>query len=275
MLYFEVEPGIKLHYVVDDYTDPWSESEVVLMHHGIAQDLRRWARWIPYVARQYRIVRFDFRGFGESSIPPASYIPSLEGLLVDARRLLAHLNIEKVHFVGASTGGMVGMLFAARHPERTLSLTLLNTIPGMALSPADLDAWTRKIDATSVRAMFEEQVHDRFNLDIVSNELVEWYLQQWSKVNPSWLKRMFRAVNVDISDVLPKIAAPTLIIWGENDRVLPRPTQELMRDRIPHAQLQIVPGHAHNVFEAAGDEGGQILASFLRDIRERSTVTRG
>jgi 3-oxoadipate enol-lactonase len=272
MAKFEVESGIQLNYVIDDYTDPWSPADFVFMHHGIAQDLQRWHSWVPYVARDYRILRFDFRGFGGSTLPPESFTPSLQGLLEDAVKLLDHCGLDKVHFVGASTGGMVGMLFASEFPERTLSLTLVNTIPGMSRSPADLTEWTRKIDSIGVRSLFEEQIPERFNLSVVPRPLVDWYIDDWSKVNPGWLKRMLRAVSVDISEVLSRIAAPTLIIWGEHDRVLPKSTQELMRDRISKARLEVIRDHAHNVFEAAGDQGGPVLADFLKTVRRSSEV---
>lgn len=263
MPFYEREPGVRIHFTIDDYVDPWRDSEWILMHHGVAQNLRRWRSWVPYVAREFRIVRVDFRGFGESTIPPDDSTPTLETLLEDSRGLLRHLNIERVHFVGASTGGMVGMLYASRYPGEILSLTLVNTIPGMAKSPANLKEWESFIDEKGVRALFTAQVSDRFAVDRVPQAAIDWFIEDWSKVNAGWLKRMLRAVSLDISDCLTQIACPTLILWGEKDEVLPRPTQLLMVNSIPNAEFQIVRGHAHNIFEVAGDECGMILAKFL------------
>lgn len=89
-----------MHYEDDDFTDPWRGAETVILHHGQAKNGRLWYAWVPLLAREYRVIRLDARGFGESSVPTPGYRWSLEGFAEDVLHLMDHLNIERAHFVG-------------------------------------------------------------------------------------------------------------------------------------------------------------------------------
>ena len=114
--YFEVEPGVRLRYIIDDFTDPWQRAETVLMVHGFAESAEAWRGWVPYLARRYRVVRLDLRGFGGSTPMPESYPWSMDRLLDDVRALAAHLGESRVHLVGAKSGGSMVLQLAARDP---------------------------------------------------------------------------------------------------------------------------------------------------------------
>ena len=64
-----LDDGTELFYTVDDFTDPWTEPQTVLMHHGMAKNHRMWFGWVPTIARHYRVIRFDMRGMGQSGVP--------------------------------------------------------------------------------------------------------------------------------------------------------------------------------------------------------------
>ena len=69
MPYFELS-GCKLYYEIDDYTDPWTTPESVLLIHGFTESTPAWRAWVPHLARRYRVIRFDQQGFGQSSAVP-------------------------------------------------------------------------------------------------------------------------------------------------------------------------------------------------------------
>ena len=73
----QLDPTLEMYYEDDDYTDPWRTPETVILHHGNAKNTRLWYAWVPLLARQYRVIRLDARGFGRSSIPPEGYDLSL------------------------------------------------------------------------------------------------------------------------------------------------------------------------------------------------------
>ena len=115
--------NLEMYYDDDDYTDPWRTPETVVLHHGNAKNGRLWYAWVPLLARQYRVIRLDARGFGRSTVPPEGYDWSLSGFATDLLGLLDHLELDKVHLIGETVGGTVALQFAYEHPERLHTVT--------------------------------------------------------------------------------------------------------------------------------------------------------
>ena len=120
----KLDESLEMYYEDDDYTDPWRDPETVVLHHGNAKSSRLWYAWVPLLARQYRVVRLDARGFGRSSLPPEGYDWSLSNFSTDLLRLLDKLGLEKIHLVGETVGGTISLQFAHEHPDRLHSLTV-------------------------------------------------------------------------------------------------------------------------------------------------------
>ena len=91
------------------------------MLHGLAESGAAWRGWVPHFAREYRVVRPDLRGFGQSTPMSSDYAWRHDQILDDVLRLLDHLGIEKAHVIGAKIGGTLAMLLAVRNPQRLLS----------------------------------------------------------------------------------------------------------------------------------------------------------
>ena len=102
-----IPPDLDLHYLVDDFTDPWRKPETILMLHGNAESSRSWYAWVPVLARHYRVVRPDMRGFGESTPMPAGFAWTLDVIIDDYCRLMDELGIERFHLVAAKIGGTI------------------------------------------------------------------------------------------------------------------------------------------------------------------------
>ncbi len=120
-------PDCEMYYRVDDFTDPWTRPETVLMLHGNAESSLSWYAWVPVLARHYRVVRPDMRGYGQSTPMLREYEWTFDRLIDDYCRLMDHLKIERFHLVAAKIGGTVARVFAGRRPERMLSLTVVGT----------------------------------------------------------------------------------------------------------------------------------------------------
>ena len=133
-----VAADTQLFYTVDDFTDPWCKSETILLCHGNNESHRAWYGWVPHLARHYHVVRPDMRGFGDSTPMVRDFPWTLDTVINDYLKLMDHLRIERFHLVGAKIGGVIGRAFAARHPDRVHTLTVVGSPP-----PVRADAATR------------------------------------------------------------------------------------------------------------------------------------
>ena len=126
-----------MHYEVDDFTDPWRKRETVLMLHGNAESGLAWYGWVPTLARQYRVIRPDMRGFGRSTPMPRDFPWTLDRIIDDYARLMDELGVERFHLVGAEIVGTIARAFAARRAERVMTLTLVGTPPPLRAGAAE------------------------------------------------------------------------------------------------------------------------------------------
>src|SRR5262245_53584005 len=117
MPFIPIGPDTRMHYLVDDYTDPWRQAETILLLHGNAESSAVWFAWVPLLARHFRVVRPDMRGFGGSTPMPRDHSWSPDGLVDDYLALMQALGIERFHVVAAKVVGIIGRRMAVRYPE--------------------------------------------------------------------------------------------------------------------------------------------------------------
>src|SRR5580658_6766429 len=110
----QLSPGVAMFYRENDYTDPWRKDvETVMLLHGNAESSLAWNAWIPHLARKFRVIRPDMRGFGKSTPMPLDYPWSIDGIIDDYINLADQLGIERFHLAGAKIGGGISLRFAA------------------------------------------------------------------------------------------------------------------------------------------------------------------
>src|SRR5262245_65956147 len=126
---FQASPDARIHYVVDDFTDPWTVPATILLLHGNAESGLAWYGWVPLLARRFRVVRPDMRGYGASTAMPRDFPWTLDVIIDDYARLMDSLGVQRFHLVGAKIGGIIARAFAARRPGRVTTLTVVGSPP--------------------------------------------------------------------------------------------------------------------------------------------------
>lgn len=259
--------GAEFHYLVDDFTDPWTQPEVVLLHHAAGGSSRHWWGWVPHLARRYRVLRLDCRGHGESPAPPADYQWDIRRLAQDVHDALAALGVRRVHYAGASAGGIVGLQFAHDFPEQVASLTLVAATPRLGQTRVDFGKWVEAIRQRGVRAWAMTDLEKRFNLDRAPRGLLDWFVDEVAKTPQSVVSTFVPYMSTtDLGDLLPSISAPTLILAAGTDDITPMEVQYEMRDRMPNARLVALEGMAHNVAVQEPDLCAQEMLRFLEAL---------
>ncbi|MBI2910438.1 MAG: alpha/beta fold hydrolase [Chloroflexi bacterium] len=265
MPFAKLEDDLEMFYDVDDFTDPWKSPETIVLHHGMGKNTRMWYAWVPTLARHYRVVRLDARGFGQSTVPPPGYDWSLPGFARDVKNLLDYLDLDKVHMVGETLGGTICMQFAADYPERTQSLTICSS-PFRFISPIYAEHG-EEIARDGMMSFARKGMARRLDAN-ADPAFVEWYANEMGKTSTRVGYEVLRSQpGVDLSDTLPKIKAPTLIMTAANFFLYPPGETQEMQRLIPNAQIKLFEGVSGFAHYAYPEKCAAALLEFLRSLK--------
>jgi pimeloyl-ACP methyl ester carboxylesterase len=226
-----------------------ADGETLVLVHGLGDSAESWARIVPLLGRERRILLPDLAGFGQVPIPP-------EGMGFSALNryfagFLDALDVERVVLVGNSLGGAVAIRYATTHPERVDRLFLLDSV-------AYIDTPPPYFEPTS-RALARELVAASAGLRRVPGFILDDLIRRAQ--NPARRAYLASPEPTDVSAELAQVAAPTTLIWGELDRLVPVATGERIRDAISGSELIVLPGVGH-IPQA---EAARIVARIIRD----------
>jgi len=269
-LSFRTSDGLKIRYVIDDYTQPWKKCDTIILLHAAMGTMNRFRAWVPYLAGRYRVVRWDMRGHGSSDQPAENLDLSIERLSKDYIELLDHLGVDKVHLVGSSTGGIIGMQAAVEHPKRFLSLTSFAAIPGLAPSTShnDYNDWEIGLAKEGVRNFLRRTIKQRFHVDQVEPRFVDWFIEESARNDPRFLARFVHMMTkFDFGDRLTEIRCPTLFVVPSGDPVHSMENYNVLRV-VPDHRFVVFENMPHNITDAVPDRCAGELVKFLDDVAD-------
>lgn len=248
----------------------------MLLIRGLGSNADHWYEQIPAFSARYRVVIFDNRGVGRSGKPDCSYtIPMMAG---DAVGLLKAIGIPRAHVLGMSMGGMIAQEMALRHPEKVHGLILACTHCGgsqavrasqeiLELFEAYLRTGTPEAAHRAARCLFsEETLQER-------PDVVEHYQEMSRRLPPEprmLLHQLEALQGHDTWDALPYIQAPTLVLSGSEDLLVPPENSHLLAQRIPQARLEIIPGGGHQFMVERPEAFNQAVLRFLEELPAES-----
>jgi pimeloyl-ACP methyl ester carboxylesterase len=263
--HFTVEPGVELNLEIDDYTDPWSQAETILMVHGLAESTLAWRGWVPHLARRYRVARLDLRGFGHSTPMRADYAWSMDRLLADLAAVIGYLGCKKVHLVGAKSGGSMVLTMAARRPELVRSVVAV-TPP--VIAAAGTTDWLKQIEAEGVEAWAKSTMTGRLGSNAPAAEVDYWVRNIQGKTPLSTLQGYLRWVpGLDIREEVQKITCPSLIITTTGSGLRTVDSVKAWQQKLALSELLVIDGDAWHAAGAYPDVCAKAAAEFLARVR--------
>ena len=258
-------------------TGPRDASAVVLVH-GFCASLDTWESWAAALSARHRVIRFDLPGFGLTGPDPSGdYSDAREAEIL--RDLLDQLGIANASLVGHSMGARIAWTFAALYPGRVARLVLISPVGREARDSADGVAapiLLRAIPFVAPRMLLRAGLGAAYGReDAVNDTTVERYrdLLLAPGVRQAIVARARRPTSRPPD--LARIRAPTLLLWGERDRIVPVATAaEFMRD-LPRASLVRLPNLGHVPFEEDPDGSLSPLEDFLSEPAPAAAVAEG
>ena len=259
--------GLRLH--LRD-TGP-RDAPAIVMLHGFGSSLHTWEAWAAVLARDHRVVRYDLPGFGLTGPDPTGDYSEARGQAVLAA-VMERLGIARASLVGNSLGGRLAWEFAAANPVRVERLVLVSpdgfASPGFGYGQKpEIGPVVRLmryvLPSVLVRMSLQPAYGDPAKM---TPEVLARYrdLMLAPGVRGAMLARMEQAERQPPEPVLRTISAPTLLVWGERDAMIPFRNAADYRAAIPDARVVSFPTLGHVPFEEAPEETIGAVRDFLR-----------
>jgi pimeloyl-ACP methyl ester carboxylesterase len=238
------------------YFERHGSGEPLLLITGFAISSAVFEPVLDLYARRFECILYDNRGAGRS---PGALVTSMPELAADAAGLLRRLGLDSAHVYGMSMGGMIAQELALRFPERVRGLVLAGTTPGgpRALRPAVSElARERSLAALLFSPQFRREHPERVRA------LLPYFGRHRAKAAGVWA-HWWATVYHDTFARLGAIQAPTLVMHGGADAMSPVGNGRLLAERIPDAELVVLPGAGHAFPLERPREAFDVLAEWL------------
>jgi pimeloyl-ACP methyl ester carboxylesterase len=253
---------------VDLYFESAGRGPAVLLVTGFGMDVSAWWRTVPVLARGFRVLTFDHRGIGRSEGSPWPYL--VGQLADDAVAVLDAAGEERAHVYGLSLGGMVAQEIALRHPDRVDALVLGATSPGgAAATPGEPDALSffarlpamgaEEAQWAAVPYLYGERTR-RGRAQRIGDDVAR--RARRSSRGMTVVQQLAAAGSHSAADRLGEIAAPTLVVHGDRDVLVPPANAYALAAEIPGADLRVWP-HAGHLYATDEPRADRDIAGFL------------
>jgi pimeloyl-ACP methyl ester carboxylesterase len=248
------------------------QGEPLLMIMGLGASSAVWdPELVADLARTFRVITFDNRGTGQSDKPDSPY--TIEMFANDAAGVLTALDVPRAHIFGVSMGGMIAQEFGLRHADRTATLTLGCTTAGGSHSvpppPESLKVLTAPREGVSPEEVIRRGWPLAYTAKYIAEKraVLEAGIPRLLKypTPPYAFQRQLEATyTLNTFDRLKEIKAPTLVITGAADVLIPAKNSEIIAAQIPGAKVHLIPGVGHAFMSEGRDEFMKVFVPFVR-----------
>jgi 3-oxoadipate enol-lactonase len=253
------------------------EGTPLLLCNGWGGSSDSWSgEMVRLLAEKHMVVLVDNRGTGRSGKPDEPY--TMEQMSWDSARVLAELGLGPAHVLGFSMGGYIAEALAIYQPGRVRSLILCATTPGAVNRvpySADVARELGKVsdEKVSKHDQVKAMVYLLYPKEYVEQRLEELISEESYDASPTpvyALKRQSAATaSFDAYDRLPRLKTPALILAGGSDRLIPPENSRILAERIPEAELHILPGLGHGFLKQATADSVDLILRFTSRVDGR------
>ncbi len=251
-------------------TGPRTAPAIILLH-GFGSSLQTWDDWASGLEVDRRVIRFDLPGFGLTGPDPTGDYTDRRSIDV-VLGLMDRLGVARATIIGHSMGGRIAWMFAALHPDRVTKLVLLApdgfASPGLEYGVAPSVPWLMRLlpytlPGPALRASLAPAYADP---SAMTQARVRRYRDMMLApgVRQSILDRMPQTVLVRPEPLLARIQAPTLLLWGQKDAMIPVGNAADYQRAIPDCRLVTLPGVGHLLQEEASAHSLAAVQAFLK-----------
>lgn len=244
----------------------------LVLLHGYPDNLQIWSALAPRLARHGEVVAFDWPGMGHSEAWPGGATPGHM-----AERLLSFIDrwaIDRATVVGVDMGGQPALAFAALHPDRISRLVVMNSLviwdeaTSWEIGVLRRFGWNRLLLRRLPGPVFRRAVATSLPRGVaLPAELRDdfWTAFRRSDVR-AFISKMcagYQGTLPRLAELYPRIACPTLLLWGERDRHFPPAHGARLRDLVPGARLEVLAGAEHWMAWHRAEDVARAIAGFL------------
>lgn len=259
--------GLTIHY----YEGGPSDGETLLMIHGFGANRDNWLRFARHF-RDYRVIALDLPGFGESSKPEIDYDVASQTERLHA--FVKTLGLTRLHLIGNSMGGHIAALYAARHPGQVLSVALLDNAGVTSPRKSEMFTMIERGEANPLVVLQAEDFDALMRFVFVNPpplpESLKRHFAEQSMANQELYDRIFSQLRnryVPLEPELPRIQVPTLLLWGEQDRVLDVSSIEVMKPLLQKPSVVVMKDCGHAPMIERPEETARHYQAFLDSLK--------
>jgi 3-oxoadipate enol-lactonase len=243
-------------------------ANVLVLSNGVLMSTASWAFQTAVLSRHYRLLLYDCRGMWQSEHPAGPY--SMELHADDLAALLDALGIDRAHIGGTSYGAEISLVFGLKYPERTRSLVITSAVSQVEpLLQGLVDTWIAATRAHDPELLFQVVYPLTFSQAWIeaNQSTLQAARERYKELDfDAFLELLLAFCRLDVTAELHRLAAPALVVAGEDDMLKPRHYAEIIAREIPGAEFALIPqaGHAA-MWEKAGIFNSLILG-FLAKV---------